>query len=117
MILEKPFILLNHSCEPNAFIRGKNELVALKDIRTDEEIAYDYSTSMWEDSEVMKKLFGTGLLEMKCNCGSINCRKIIKQFYELANDVQKRYLELKIVQDFILEKKGILLPHANLINK
>src|SRR3989344_6242177 len=34
----------NHSCSPNTFIRGKNELVTLRDIQLNEEITYDYST-------------------------------------------------------------------------
>src|SRR3989338_9089783 len=32
----------NHSCNPNTFIRGRNELVALRDIKAGEKITYDY---------------------------------------------------------------------------
>lgn len=40
----------NHSCNPNSFIKGKNELVALRDIKKGEEITFDYSTTM-DDNE------------------------------------------------------------------
>ena len=97
---------INHSCNPNAFIRGKNELVALKDINKGEEIAYDYSTTMWEDKDEIKKELGTDAWTMKCKGGSKNCRKIIDQFYLLPKDLQKYYIKNKLAPDFILKKSA-----------
>lgn len=94
---------VNHSCNPNSFIRGKNELITLKDILKEEEITYDYSTTMWEDKEELKNNFDEDVWTMNCSCGSQNCRKVIDQFYLLPNKLQKFYLENKFVPDFILK--------------
>ena len=40
--LEKPYVLVNHSCEPNAGIINDTTLIAIRDIQKDEEIFYDY---------------------------------------------------------------------------
>ncbi|MGC9031639.1 MAG: SET domain-containing protein [Minisyncoccia bacterium] len=93
----------NHSCSPNAFIKGKNELVALKDISKGEEITYDYSTTMDEKKSDMlapEKEFWV----CNCHCGSINCRKKIDQFKTLPKELKKYYLKNKLVPDFILKK-------------
>ena len=58
--------------------------------KKDEEIFYDYSTTMDEDSWTLQ-----------CKCGSQNCRKIVKDFKFLPQELQKKYLELNIVQNFI----------------
>jgi len=41
----------NHLCEPNAYIKGKNNLIALRNILPSEEITYDYSTTMNNNKE------------------------------------------------------------------
>lgn len=84
---------INHSCKPNCFIRGKNELVALKNISTEQEIVYDYSATMW--GEPWWK---------KCLCGAPNCRGKIIQFYKLPIKVQKFFVKNKYLPDFILKK-------------
>ncbi len=48
----------NHSCNPNSFVRGKSELVALKEIKTGEEITFDYSTTMNDNKEKIEKSGG-----------------------------------------------------------
>jgi len=56
----------NHSCEPNAGIKGHLVMVAMKDIMPGEEITYDYAMT------------DVGLkYRFKCNCGKRSCRKII----------------------------------------
>lgn len=94
---------LNHSCNPNCFIMGKNELVALRDIEEGEEITFDYSTTMDDDDEGTKK-FGEVWLRCKCNCGEKNCRGIIDQFPKIPREIQEFYLKNKLVPDFILKK-------------
>lgn len=53
----------NHSCEPNAGLRGQLTLVALRPIRRGEEICYDYAMSD-----------GSSYDEFACGCGSDLCR-------------------------------------------
>lgn len=102
--MEEIFRCINHSCNPNSFMRGKNELVALQKIKKNEEITYDYSATMWEDANKIMGLFHEKLWEMKCCCGAKNCRNIIKQFYELPKDIQEKYIKSKTLQDYILNK-------------
>jgi SET domain-containing protein len=54
--------MINHSCDPNAGIKGQCVLVARRDIKAGEEITYDYETTDIED------------MNFKCNCGSRICR-------------------------------------------
>lgn len=57
--------MFNHSCDPNAGVKGQNILVARLDIKAGEEICFDYETTNTEG------------LYFKCCCGSKNCRRII----------------------------------------
>jgi SET domain-containing protein len=93
----------NHSCGPNGFIRGKSELVALRDINPGEEITYDYSTTMADNKEKIEKA-GRKLWTCKCNCGSKNCRGIIDQFETLPKNIQGFYINNKFMPDYMLEK-------------
>ena len=92
----------NHSCNPNSYIRGKNELVALKDIKIGEEITYDYSTTMNDNEEKIKKA-GRELWTCKCHCGAKNCRGIIDQFRTLPKKIQNFYVRNKFMPDFMLK--------------
>lgn len=87
-----PFYLINHSCNPNSGLNHKLELVALRDIQTNEEIVWDYSTTMLERHWVMK-----------CSCGSETCRGSVTDFDTLPAGLQKKYIDLGIVQPFILQ--------------
>ncbi len=93
----------NHSCSPNSFIKRKNELIAIRNIKKGEEITYDYSTTM-DDNEKKIKEAGRTLWTCKCNCGAKNCRLIIDQFRTLPKDIKRYYLKNKYVPDFILKK-------------
>lgn len=55
---------VNHSCNPNAEGRNGRD-VAIRSIRKDEEITVDYLTENVPD------------LDIRCNCGSPNCRRIL----------------------------------------
>lgn len=102
--LEETYRCINHSCDPNAGIRGKNELFALKPISKGQEITFDYSTTMWEDKEQIRTLFDEELWEIPCGCGAKNCRKTIGEFYELPQKIQETYVLLKAVPDYIAKK-------------
>lgn len=95
--------LFNHSCKPNAFIKGKNELVALRDIDAGEEIVYDYSATM-NDNEFKIKKAGRSLWTCKCSCGADNCRKLIDQFRKLPKSLQEFYLKNKLASSFIIKR-------------
>ena len=87
--LTEPACFINHSCEPNAGIRGLT-MVALRLIAEDEEVTFDYSTTMDE-----------GYWTMVCNCKSPICRGVIKDFRTLEPDLKSVYLDLEIVMPFI----------------
>jgi uncharacterized protein len=62
-----PFQFINHSCDPNVFIRiayGRVEFYAKRNIRAGEELTCDYGDSHHD-----------GKLACRCQCG--NCRKFI----------------------------------------
>lgn len=55
-------IFLNHSCAPNVGILGQIVFVALRDIRTGEELTYDWAM---EENEPART---------RCRCGARSCR-------------------------------------------
>ncbi|MDV3278007.1 MAG: SET domain-containing protein-lysine N-methyltransferase [Nitrososphaerales archaeon] len=82
--LRPPFRCVNHSCNPNAYVKtidGQRKALAMREIRVGEEITYDYSTNGYSD--------GT----FECHCGSRNCRKVYHgNFFGLPRATQIRYL-------------------------
>lgn len=83
--------VINHSCSPNAGLRSDRVLVALRDIRQDDEICYDYSTTMSERR-----------WRMQCLCGEPHCRGVVGDFQDLPLPLQQHYLQLGVVQGFIV---------------
>ena len=61
--LDEPSDYVNHSCAPNAGIRGQISLVAMRAIAAGEEITFDYAMA---DS--------TPYDEFPCACGAPTCR-------------------------------------------
>jgi hypothetical protein len=59
-------LFANHSCDPNSAIKGKVQVVAIKDIKKGEEVTSDYSLT---EADIF--------WHIKCSCGSKNCRKTI----------------------------------------
>lgn len=92
IIPDHPFHLSNHSCVPNCGINAQMEFITLREIQKNEELFWDYSTSMLERHWIMK-----------CECGHTGCRKIIKDFDLLPVPVQNKYLQMGIVLPFIVE--------------
>ncbi|MBS3088886.1 SET domain-containing protein-lysine N-methyltransferase [Candidatus Pacearchaeota archaeon] len=99
--IEEPYLYFNHSCNPNAGIKGKNELFAIKDIKKGEEITFDYSTTSWEENW---NIPNDEEFSMVCKCGSKNCRKIVREFYHLDKKTKLKYLKLGALPDFIISK-------------
>ena len=96
--LKKPYVYINHSCNPNGAIIHRNELIAIKNIKKGEEITYDYSFTEWTDD---KDWEGYDEWSMECNCKSPLCRKKIREFRFLPNKIQKKYINQNRVLDFI----------------
>jgi SET domain-containing protein len=71
---------MNHSCEPNCVITGKTKIIALRRIEPGEEITFDYSTNVgWEG------------FSMECKCGKKACRKIVRSYGFLSDELKGRY--------------------------
>jgi uncharacterized protein len=83
----------NHSCEPNCGIKGKFQIVAMRDINKGEWLTYDYE--MTEDSD----------WTMKCECGSKSCRKIIGAFKNMPNNLRVKYKGY--ISDWLIKKYKI----------
>jgi len=99
ILLEPPGVYANHSCDPNAGIRQNRYLTAIRSIVPDEEICFDYSTTMDEDYWIMP-----------CACGKPECREVVRDFKMLASDLQRRYLSMNVVQRFIARRYHRHLP-------
>lgn len=78
---DSAFRYLNHSCNPNAAIKGTKSLVAMRSIRKGEEVTMDYSMT---DADP--------LWEMRCICGEEECRKIIRSIHSVPTQVFKRHM-------------------------
>jgi hypothetical protein len=90
-----PGCYVNHSCSPNAGIANDYELVALRPIKAGEEIRFDYSTTMLEQS-----------FTMECRCGKPNCRHLVSDFTLLPPKCQRNYLQKKVVMSYIMREFG-----------
>lgn len=55
---------INHSCEPNAGIRGQISVVAMREISVGEELSFDYAMTDGDSYD-----------EFECQCGASTCRK------------------------------------------
>jgi len=94
---------VNHCCEPNAGIKihnGKAFLIAINKIQPEDEISFDYSTSMAEDH-----------WEMDCACGAPSCRSRVRDFKTLPLKLQQKYIELGVAPDFVIRSSGMANPH------
>jgi len=86
-------LYFNHSCNPNAAIKGRVKVIALKNIKKDEEVTFDYSLS---EADIFWSI--------RCTCGSKNCRKVIKSIQFLPSklfDKYKLYIPRYFKQVFI----------------
>ena len=80
---------VNHSCCPNAGLKWiDNELwlVAIWWIFRDDEITFDYSTTIGPKDP----------WTMKCNCGSPFCRQTIEKFDKLPKELRDYYTKIGV---------------------
>lgn len=59
---------INHSCEPNLWMKDERTLVARRDIAAGEELTADYA--LWEADE-------NYVSSWECRCGSSQCRRTV----------------------------------------
>jgi SET domain-containing protein len=82
----------NHSCSPNAYIRGQIALTAMRPINSGEEITVEYATCFSSDTQ-----------SFNCRCGSDNCRKFIRPSVD-SNDPELRKKFAGYFADFLKEE-------------
>ncbi len=70
----------NHSCEPNAGIKGQSVLVAMRSIAPGEEITYDYAMTDAQSD-----------LSFECHCGSPQCRGYVSSSDWKRRELQQKY--------------------------
>lgn len=92
-------VKFNHSCDPNAGLRARSTLYALKNIKVGDEITYDYSTTIDES--------------FWCKCGAKDCRGVIYDFFSLPNNAKRYYYNNNALPDHIAKKyKKLLLGNC-----
>ena len=86
VLLRFPERHINSSCDPNTYVKtidGVRHVVALKPIKTGEELTYDYIIDCH------------GGIVWQCKCGSPRCRgTVVSSFFELPVEWQLEYLPL-----------------------
>ena len=94
VVMQEPEKYINHSCDPNTYVKMENDLryvKAMRNIGKDEEITYDYSMNGDND--------GTFI----CHCGSSKCRGTYQgNFFKLDEELQKKYLPY--LDDWFVQK-------------
>ncbi|KKT04680.1 MAG: Nuclear protein SET [Candidatus Magasanikbacteria bacterium GW2011_GWD2_43_18] len=78
---------LNHCCSPTAGVKGKNRIVAMRDLKKGEEVTIDYALSETYP-----------LWHMTCVCKAKNCRKVVKPAWRM-----KKYIDY--TSKYILDMK------------
>jgi SET domain-containing protein len=77
---------VNHSCDPNAYVRYEEDacyLFARRAIAAGEEITCDYNLNI------------TGGTSWPCHCGAARCRgETLGDFFKLPPDIQREYRPL-----------------------
>lgn len=76
---EASMMCLNHSCDPNVGVVGQIVYRAMRDIKPDEELTFDYATGDDDD------------WDMDCACGAPDCRRRVTGKDWQKPDVQQRY--------------------------
>jgi SET domain-containing protein len=95
ILCDPPFLYSNHSCDPNCAITPDLLYYTLHDIAANQELVWDYSTSMLERH-----------WQMKCSCGSACCRGIVTDFDLLPQKLQQKYINMNMALPFIISNIG-----------
>ena len=79
---DDPTHFMNHSCDPNVWMKDEVTLVARRDIKPEEELTLDYALVEADEDYVVS---------WECACGSQLCRKRVSGRDWRINDLQERY--------------------------
>ena len=86
---------VNHSCDPGCGIRvnemGAHDFVAIRNIKINEEITFDYAM----------RNYGVDYFPKQCMCGSKRCRSRITGWKDLPDEKKKEYEG--VVAPYLLE--------------
>gem|GEM_PF-524436 len=77
---ELSMLCSNHACDANLGVRGEITFVAMRPIRSGEELTHDWATTDNDDYSV------------ECKCGAPNCRKILTGKDWQLLELQRRYV-------------------------
>jgi hypothetical protein len=91
----------NHSCEPNTFIKtqpdGFPDLIALRAIKSHEEITYGYYMTEYVWSKGAKEN------AIQCYCGAGSCAGRIRSFSQLTPQEQLNLVRESQLSDYLVE--------------
>lgn len=80
---------VNHSCDPNCALYFEDDglvLRTVREIKSGEELSFDYGTIMFNEPT-----------EFKCECGSSKCRGLIGNFDTLPEGLQNQYKSANMI--------------------
>ncbi|HEY4506496.1 MAG TPA: SET domain-containing protein [Candidatus Paceibacterota bacterium] len=90
---------LNHSCDPNTIIRVVNsdtsphiEIVARRDIKSGEELAFDYASSEYNPTTS----------KTSCLCKTDTCRGVMHGFKDLPEEIKEKYSKEGMIPDYLI---------------
>lgn len=81
---DDPSNYFNHSCSPNAGLKGQIMLVAMKNIFAGTEVTFDYAM-------VLHPSVGCSPYKMECSCGAPNCMGMITDEDWRLPELQSHY--------------------------
>lgn len=95
---------LNHSCDPNTFVRIIEkreslpyiEIVARRDIKAGEELAFDYASLEYET-----------VVSENCKCLTNKCRGVIHGFKNLHDEIIRQYKKEGMIPEYLLKIKRV----------
>jgi transcriptional regulator with XRE-family HTH domain len=93
--------LLNHSCAPNACLRGRS-LIALQDVSAGAEVTFDYNTTEWDMAN-----------PFPCWCGQATCVGLVRGYRWLDEDARR--LRREAAAAHLLERESIPSPGTGLV--
>jgi len=84
VLMQVPERYINHSCDPNTYVKtinGVRKVLAMRDIEEGEEITYDYAVNGYYGEPAA------------CHCGSSNCKGVLlSDFFRLPRPLQMKYI-------------------------
>ncbi len=86
---------INHSCDPNVFFDTTTlQVVALKDLKTEDELTFFYPSTEWKMTQ-----------SFHCYCGSVQCLGDIKGAAYLTKEAQEKYRLTDFIQQQLSKRR------------